>query len=91
MAEQLCTQVLDTLSSHSSLDTAAIQDCVETTLMQAGYLATARASIIFREQRVQARRDRATAVDVASAMDEYLTREDWRVRANANQGYSSAA
>lgn len=88
VAEQLCTQVLDTLSSHSSLDTAAIQDCVETTLMQAGYLATARASIIFREQRVQARRDRATAVDVASAMDEYLTREDWRVRANANQGYS---
>ncbi len=27
-------------------------------------------------------------VDVAASMNEYLSREDWRVRANANQGYS---
>lgn len=27
-------------------------------------------------------------VEVAAAMNEYLNREDWRVRANANQGYS---
>lgn len=27
-------------------------------------------------------------VDVESSMDEYLTRQDWRVAANANQGYS---
>ncbi|WP_371748038.1 ribonucleoside triphosphate reductase [Cupriavidus sp. AcVe19-6a] len=27
-------------------------------------------------------------VDVASAMEEYLAQRDWRVRANANQGYS---
>ncbi len=27
-------------------------------------------------------------VDVANAIDEYLTRRDWRVNANANQGYS---
>ncbi|GMA91413.1 hypothetical protein GCM10025869_19420 [Homoserinibacter gongjuensis] len=30
----------------------------------------------------------ATAVDVASTIDEYLDRSDWRVNANANQGYS---
>lgn len=33
------------------------------------------------------RRDRAR-VDVASTVDEYLQRADWRVQANANQGYS---
>ena len=27
-------------------------------------------------------------VEVASAIDEYLERRDWRVNANANQGYS---
>ncbi len=29
-----------------------------------------------------------TLVDVATSIDEYLTRQDWRVAANANQGYS---
>lgn len=33
------------------------------------------------------RRDRAR-IDVASTVDEYLQRADWRVHANANQGYS---
>lgn len=28
------------------------------------------------------------SVDVAAAMNEYLSRQDWRVQANANQGYS---
>jgi len=32
--------------------------------------------------------DRAKLVDVESAMEEYLERRDWRVNANANQGYS---
>lgn len=27
-------------------------------------------------------------VDAISAIDEYLDRADWRVNANANQGYS---
>jgi len=30
----------------------------------------------------------ASLVDVASTVDEYLDRSDWRVNANANQGYS---
>lgn len=34
------------------------------------------------------REDRRTMVDVAQSMDEYLERADWRVNANANQGYS---
>jgi ribonucleoside-triphosphate reductase len=34
------------------------------------------------------RADRQTLVDVESSINEYLTRADWRVNANANQGYS---
>ena len=29
-----------------------------------------------------------TLLDVSSTIDEYLNRQDWRVNANANQGYS---
>ncbi len=56
--------------------------------MEAGYFRTARAYIVYREQHTRLRRDKKSLVDVASSMNEYLSREDWRVRANANQGYS---
>lgn len=64
------------------------QDAVERVLMEAGHYATARAYIVYREQHGRLRRDRKAIVDVAASMNEYLSREDWRVRANANQGYS---
>ncbi len=32
--------------------------------------------------------DKNASVDVAASMNEYLSRSDWRVSANANQGYS---
>jgi ribonucleoside-triphosphate reductase len=65
-----------------------IQDMVEQTLVDAGYFKTARAYIVYREQHARLREDKHTMVNVAQAMDEYLGREDWRVNANANQGYS---
>ncbi len=87
-AAKLCEQVLHTLSPHSTLNVEDIQDCVETTLMAAGHFRTARAYIVYREQHARLRRDHKNLVDVAASMNEYLSREDWRVRANANQGYS---
>ncbi len=65
-----------------------IQDAVELTLLQWGHLSTARAYIAHREQRKAARADQRTQVDVESSINEYLHRQDWRVNANANQGYS---
>ncbi|MDP3222287.1 MAG: ribonucleoside triphosphate reductase, partial [Rubrivivax sp.] len=58
------------------------------TLIAANHLATARAYIVYREQHAQLRADKQTLVDVESSINEYLTRADWRVNANANQGYS---
>ena len=57
-------------------------------LISANHFQTARAYIVYREQRSRVRGDRKTLVDVASSIDEYLGRQDWRVNANANQGYS---
>lgn len=65
-----------------------IQDVVEQTLIAANHLKTARAYIVYREQHAKLRADRKTLVDVASSINEYLNRQDWRVNANANQGYS---
>jgi ribonucleoside-triphosphate reductase len=65
-----------------------IQDVVEQVLISANHFSTARAYIVYREQRSRLRRDQRTMVDVASSINEYLDRADWRVNANANQGYS---
>lgn len=65
-----------------------IQDVAEQTLIAANHLATARAYIVYRERHALLRTDRQTLVDVESSINEYLTRADWRVNANANQGYS---
>lgn len=65
-----------------------IQDVVEQSLIAANHLATARAYIVYRETHKKLRQDRKTVVDVEASINEYLSRQDWRVNANANQGYS---
>jgi anaerobic ribonucleoside-triphosphate reductase len=65
-----------------------IQDVVEHTLIAANHFQTARAYIVYRERHATLRTDRQTLVNVESSVNEYLSRADWRVNANANQGYS---
>jgi ribonucleoside-triphosphate reductase (formate) len=65
-----------------------IQDVVEQVLISANHFATARAYIVYREKRARLRQDKKTVVDVETSINEYLSRADWRVNANANQGYS---
>lgn len=90
-ATALCGEVLDRLvpeSRGAHLGIETIQDTVETVLIGAGHLKTARAYIAYRERHRKLREDQRTVVDVESSVNEYLTRSDWRVSANANQGYS---
>ncbi|MEK7232785.1 MAG: ribonucleoside triphosphate reductase [Elusimicrobiota bacterium] len=65
-----------------------IQDVVEHVLISADHFKTARAYIVYREQHRKLRRDFKTVVDVESSINEYVNRLDWRINANANQGYS---
>ena len=69
-------------------DIEGIQDVVEQTLIAANHFETARAYIVYREQHSRLRDQHRTLVVVAASIDEYLDRSDWRVAANANQGYS---
>ncbi len=91
-ATLLTAQVIKVISHRSDLgrkpDIEGIQDVVEQTLIAANHFETARAYIVYREQHNKLRQDRRTLVDVAGSINEYLDRSDWRVNANANQGYS---
>ena len=66
-----------------------IQDVVEQVLISANYFATAKAYILYRDQRQRVRNDQKVMVDVESSINEYLERLDWRINENANQGYSN--
>lgn len=87
-AQALAERVVERLPERACLDIERVQDLVERVLMEAGHYPTARAYVVYRERHGRLRRERKTLVDVAASMNEYLSREDWRVRANANQGYS---
>ena len=69
-------------------DIERIQDVVEQALISANHFRTMRSYSVYREQRARLRQDKKTVVDVAASINEYLDRQDWRVAANANQGYS---
>ncbi|KAA0207014.1 ribonucleoside triphosphate reductase [Candidatus Uhrbacteria bacterium] len=65
-----------------------VQDEVEETLIRLGYSEMAKAYILYREKRREAREARSVVVEVDKTISEYLERSDWRVEANSNQGYS---
>ncbi len=91
-AALLTAQVVKVLTHRHAADDAPgverIQDVVEQTLIAANHLHTARAYISYRDQHRRLRADRRTLLDVSASVNEYLERADWRVNANANQGYS---
>ncbi|RIJ01352.1 ribonucleoside triphosphate reductase [Achromobacter sp. K91] len=87
-AQALTDTVIAALEDNPCPGVETIQNRVEEALVQAGHWRTARAYIVHREQHARLRALRHTLVDVESAMEEYLDQRDWRVNANANQGYS---
>ena len=66
----------------------AVQDAVEQALFKVGCFTTLRAYIVYRESRAKVRDAKKSWVNVESSINECLDQLDWRVNANANQGYS---
>ncbi len=65
-----------------------IQDIVEEVLILEGLVETAKAYILYREQRRRIR-EAATALDESLEMvDEYIKEQDWQIKENANMAYS---
>ena len=82
-------KVVEHKFSESLPSIEQIQDIVEQVLISDNYFQTAKAYILYRDQRNRMRSDKKVMVDVESSINEYLEKLDWRVNANANQGYSN--
>ena len=82
-------KVIEHKFSESLPSIEQIQDIVEQVLISDNYFQTAKAYILYRDQRNRMRSDKKVMVDVESSINEYLEKLDWRVNANANQGYSN--
>jgi ribonucleoside-triphosphate reductase len=65
-----------------------IQDLVEITLIKKGFGEVAKAYILYREKRREAREIGRALVDGIVLVDDYLDEVDWRVKENANMGFS---
>lgn len=72
--------------THTVPTVEQIQDLVEQTLIKEGHDKTARAYILYREQRKQIRD--IQMVDGEALMEDYIGRMDWRVNENGNMSYS---
>ena len=91
VAARITVAVLDVLATRfpdAPPPIEDIQDEVEWALMRCGQHRAARAYIVYRAQHARLRQGRHAVVDAVTSIDEYLDRQDWRVQANANQGYS---
>ena len=65
-----------------------VQDIVENVLFDTAFEKSYKAYTLYRENRRQNRETKKALIDVEKSMNEYLRQDDWRVKANANQGYS---
>lgn len=91
-AEELASKVVTIINYQFDKDqiptVEQIQDIVERVLIKNGYVDTAKAYILYRQQHTRIREMKDTFVDVKNTISEYLDRNDWRVKENSNEGYS---
>jgi len=82
---QVVTTALQTIS-HKTPEVEEIQDIVEQVLIRSPYLQTAKAYILYRDQR-QKNREITTKANL-DLIDKYISRADWRVSENSNMSFS---
>lgn len=84
LTDAIIVRALEQVSELPSVED--IQDIAEQILMEASYLKTAKAYIVYRRQHEDMRALAAAAsVDL---IDGYLDKLDWQVKENSNMGYS---
>ena len=65
-----------------------VQDLIEKILIENGHAKTAKAYILYREQHSKLRQTKILLKDAVNMVDNYIQQKDWRVKENANMGYS---
>jgi ribonucleoside-triphosphate reductase len=88
LAGRVEQQIGKRFHSNSIPAVEEIQDLVEQVLIDAGLAAIAKAYILYREQHRRNRAAENLLIDINRTVDGYLRQEDWRVKENANVGFS---
>ncbi len=75
-------------AKNETVSVEDIQDAVEVTLIQAGFVDVARSYIMYRKQHQNMREMRNTNLDYKNVVNNYLKINDWRVKENSTVTYS---
>ncbi|MFH0928941.1 MAG: ribonucleoside triphosphate reductase [Candidatus Aenigmatarchaeota archaeon] len=65
-----------------------VQDIVEKVLVESGHYRTAKAYILYREEHKKLRDVKGVLLDVSDVIDNYISENEWRIKENANIGFS---
>ncbi|HPD19277.1 MAG TPA: anaerobic ribonucleoside-triphosphate reductase, partial [Candidatus Goldiibacteriota bacterium] len=91
-AEKISNQVVSILEAvykNGKIPTVEnVQDVVETTLINNGYIQIAKSYILYRDQHSKLREIKDLLKDSITIVDDYLRNLDWRVKENSNMSYS---
>jgi ribonucleoside-triphosphate reductase len=91
-AEKISNQVVSILEAvykNGKIPTVEnVQDVVETTLINNGYIQIAKSYILYRDQHSKLREMKDILKDSITIVDDYLRNLDWRVKENSNMSYS---
>lgn len=90
-AEMLSDEVVEVLKdefTHRIPSVEQIQDVVEKVLVENGHAQTAKSYILYREEHKKIRDMQQLLLNVGNVVDTYTSKADWRVKENANMGFS---
>ncbi len=87
-------EVIDELKGIETPEVEYIQDLIEKSLYKHGYFDVMKNFMLYRHlhklQRENVLNKDATYINCNTTIEEYINKEDWRINANSNTGYSHA-
>ncbi|MDP2736191.1 MAG: ribonucleoside triphosphate reductase [bacterium] len=86
-ADQVVAQINEKFHARSIPAVEEVQDMVEEILIKNRQIKTAKAYILYRDQRARLR-EMKSMINSDELMDGYLKQSDWRVKENSNMSYS---
>ncbi len=88
LAKRLAIKVEKKLLGIEIPEQEQVQDMVELVLMENRLYHVAKRYIVYREQRRQLRSQTEAFLNIGKTIDDYLSKDDWRVNENANMAHS---
>ncbi|MBN2203343.1 MAG: ribonucleoside triphosphate reductase [Candidatus Aenigmarchaeota archaeon] len=87
LAENVC-EILEEKFTEKFPTVEDVQDAVEKVLVEGGHYRTSKAFILYREEHKKLRDVKGVLLDVSDVIDNYISENEWRIKENANIGFS---